>query len=317
MPDHTNRDPENEAPNGSGASRERTFIYRILRYVPSLLRDEWVNIGVLLYDPDTGERRLRMIQEDAEFSRVLRLRPPVDEKMLRGLRDHLESRLGAATQVNGNGGAIRSTLRNGQGNPTPNATDWLRVLEKWDDTLSQSLQLAEPKATVADDINAEMDRLYDEEIAVAPFSSVRVPTGALRTRRQMRHYMDQVFRQAGLWGFIEKNVPVSRFTLDKDPMLIDYSYLRSGNKMRGFIQTISLTNKPDDVRILAPVAKTIQDMAHQLDYAPEFTAVTDIAFEQENTDHRFLEKTLNNNGITPIPLDNFAVWVAKLRPMVQ
>ena len=55
----TNRNPENEAPNGRRCVRERTFVHRILRYVPNLLRDEWVNIGVLLYDPDTGERRLR------------------------------------------------------------------------------------------------------------------------------------------------------------------------------------------------------------------------------------------------------------------
>ena len=239
--------------------------------------------------------------------------------MLRGLRDHLESRFGAAMQVNGNGGAIRSTLRNGQGNPTPNATDWLQVLEKWDATLSQSLQLAEPKATIADDINAEIDRLYDEEIAVAPISAAAQSQPALDGPdvRCATTWIRSSGKRAS-WGLIEKNVPVSRFTLDKDPMLIDYSYLRSGNKMRGFIQTISLTNKPDDVRILAPLAKTIQDMAPtNSTYAPEFTAVTDIAFEQENTDHRFLEKTLNNNGITPIPLDNFAVWVAKLRPMVQ
>jgi len=31
-----------------GMPRERPFAYRIVRYTPNLVRDEWVNIGVLL-----------------------------------------------------------------------------------------------------------------------------------------------------------------------------------------------------------------------------------------------------------------------------
>jgi Protein of unknown function (DUF3037) len=318
MLDQRNRDPENDVPQNAGAPAQRTFIYRILRYVPSLLRDEWVNIGVLLYDPNTGDRRLRMIKEDSEFGRIRRVRPPADEAVLRRLWDHLESRL-SATQSSGNGGPIRSALRDGLGNPTPVGTDWLQVLEKWDATLSQSLQLAESRATTADDIDAEIDRLYQECVTVVPLSRSQVQVEAPRTRSQMRNYMDQVFRQAGLWGRIQKFVPVSQYTLDDDPLQIDYSYLRNDNKMRGFVQAISLTEKPDDLRILALAAKRIQEAApqHKPGFAPEFTAVTNVDFDQENSDHRFFHKLLNSNGVTSIPLDNFAVWVAKLRPMVQ
>jgi Protein of unknown function (DUF3037) len=318
MPDERNRDPENHPPNGAVASEERTLIYRILRYVPSLLRDEWVNIGVLLYDPNTGERRLRMIKEDSEFGRVRRLRPPADEAVLRRLWDHLESRL-SGTQSNGNGGPIRSALHNGLGNPAPVNTEWLQTLEKWDATLSQSLQLAEPRATTAGDIDAEIDRLYQECVTVISLSRPQIQSEAPRTRSQMCNYMDQVFRQAGLWGRIRKFVPVAQYTLDDDPLEIDYSYLRNDNKMRGFVQAISLTEKPDDLRILALAVKRIQELApqHKPGFAPEFTAVTNVEFDQENSDHRFFHKLLGNNGVTSIPLDNFAVWVAKLRPMVQ
>jgi DUF3037 family protein len=312
MPDQEHRDPENDALHPGGAYIQRTFIHRILRYVPTPLREEWINIGVLLYDPNTGDRRLRLIREDGEYRRLRRLRPSIDERVLRYMRDHLESRLSAATPSSG---TDRSQLRNGPRNAF--STDWFQILEKWDATLSNSLQLSEPGATVAEDIDAEIDRIYDEQVA-ALSSGVRIEADALRTRPQMRNYMDQVFRQAGLWGLIQKFVPVSEFTLDNDPMLIDYSYLRSDNKVRGFVQTISLTNKPEDVRIFAPLAKTIQERAPRPKphLIPEFTAVTDIPFE-DNSDHRFLETMLEGNGITAIPLDNFAVWVAKLRPMVQ
>lgn len=49
---------------------ERTCAYRILRYTPNLVRDEWVNIGVLVYDPQSGERRLRLIEEQKRNTRV-------------------------------------------------------------------------------------------------------------------------------------------------------------------------------------------------------------------------------------------------------
>jgi hypothetical protein len=326
MPDPKNlnpeRGPDNQAADsGAGVDPrvQRTFLHRILLYVPSLLRDERVSIGVLLFDPNTGERRLRLIREESEFSRLRHLRPRADEEILRYLRDHLESRLSAAAVSNANGGPVRSTLRNGQGNPADYSTDWFPILEKWDATLSNSLQLSEPKLTIADDINAELDRLYEEHVTGPSSSRPRVQPGDPRTRPQMRHYMDQVLRQAGLWGLIETFVPASMYTHDHDPLLIDYSYLRSDNKVRGFVQTISLTEKADDVRIFVPLAKAIQERAPRPkpDLIPEFTAVTDINFESENPEHAFLEKMLKNNGITPIPLDNFAVWAAKLRPMVQ
>src|SRR4029077_9142970 len=68
------------------------FAYHILRYSSQLLRDEWVNIGVLLFDPVNGELRLRLVESHDEFSRIRRLQPRADEEAIRQLRDHLEDR---------------------------------------------------------------------------------------------------------------------------------------------------------------------------------------------------------------------------------
>src|SRR5579862_9222392 len=220
MLDENNRDPESSSGDIPGEPAERTLVHRILRYVPNLLRDEWVNIGVLLYDPNTGERRLRLIEDTTEFNRVRRLHPRFDETTLRGLRDHLESRFGAAMTSNGNGGPIRSALRNGQGNPSPDSTDWFQVLEKWDATLSQSLQLADPKATTAGDINTEVDRLYNERVAVIAIAGP-ARTGVPNSRARLRQYCEQVFRQARVWDRIDKSIRVEEFTFPGDPMRLD------------------------------------------------------------------------------------------------
>ena len=65
-------------PNEARGS-ERACVYRVLRYTPNLVRDEWLNIGVLVFDPETGERRLRMIEDADEYARVRRLHPQADE----------------------------------------------------------------------------------------------------------------------------------------------------------------------------------------------------------------------------------------------
>jgi hypothetical protein len=80
------------------------------------VRDEWVNIGVLVFDPQSGERRMRLIEEPEEYARVRRLHPRADEGLLRALRDDLESRFASAMQLfpadvnaGGNGQARCST----------------------------------------------------------------------------------------------------------------------------------------------------------------------------------------------------------------
>src|SRR5215469_11922591 len=118
-------DPETLASNAP--TEERAFAYRILRYTPNLVRDEWVNIGVLLFAPDSGERRLRLLEEQDEYNRVRRLHPQADENLLRRLRDHLEDRFQSASGGNG--------------------TNWQAALAKWDDTLSNAIQLAPQKGT--------------------------------------------------------------------------------------------------------------------------------------------------------------------------
>src|SRR5690348_10925058 len=68
--------------------------YRILRYTPNLVRDEWVNIGVLLEESGqeadgagraTRRLAIQVIEEESEMARVRRLHPGADEALLRAL----------------------------------------------------------------------------------------------------------------------------------------------------------------------------------------------------------------------------------------
>jgi hypothetical protein len=281
--------------NTGPGSAERACAYRILRYTPNLVRDEWVNIGVLVFDPQTGERRLRLIEEQDEYNRVRRLHPQADEVLLRALRDDLEDRFQSESEsARGRNG--------GTGN-------WQQLLAKWDETLSNALQLAPQKGVFAADLDAELDRLYSDHVAPQRALS-RV--GAPGSRAAMRSYCSQVLRQARLWDRLEKSVRAEEFTFPGDPMRLDYSYRRNGT--RGFVQTLSVTRAPADAKLFAYTAERITAKAR---LKTEFAAVTDVALDAENDRHRFVRDTLRDVGIEPIPMDGFAVWVAKLKPLLQ
>src|SRR5271169_2392498 len=64
--------------------------YHVVRYQPNLIRDEWVNIGVLLFipadgpgkGPAAGRVRQKWFEEPADLVRLRRLHPAADEELL-------------------------------------------------------------------------------------------------------------------------------------------------------------------------------------------------------------------------------------------
>ena len=270
----------------------------MLRYTPNLVRDEWVNIGVLVFDPETGERRLRMMEEPGEYARVRRLHPRADEGLLRALRDDLEDRFATATQLFGGNGTTE----------TQASMDWQRLLAKWDETLSNALQLATQKGVQADDLDAETERLYADHVA-RERGAARV--GSPGSRGDILAHCRQVFKTGGVWGRLQKGVRAEEFTFAGDPMRIDYGYRRNGT--RGFVQALSVSRAPGDAKSLAYTAERIRGKMA----ASEFTAVTDVALLAENARHRFVQETLRDAGVAVVPVLGVAVWVDRMRPLIQ
>jgi Protein of unknown function (DUF3037) len=278
---------------------DHMLAYHILRYTSDLIRDEWVNVGVLVYDPGTAALRLRLIEGQDEFARIRRLQPAANEDTLREFRDHLEDRFAT----------FLKEAQNGSGSsPTANGAVQ-KLVEKWNDTLSNGVQLAPQKGVYAGDLDAELERLYAEHVA-PPRTAMRI--GAPGSRAVIRGYCSQVWRQARLWERIERAVRASPYTFPGDPMRIDYCYRRNGT--RGFVQTLSVTRSPADCKLYAYTADRI---AKRAPFASEFLAVTDVALQAENERHRFVRDTLRDSGIEPVPMEGFAVWVAKLRAQLQ
>ena len=167
------------------------YAYRILRYTPNLVRDEWVNIGVVIHDPTGKEFRVRLVEELNEFARIRRLHPSADEHLLRALQADFEAQL--AAHQDGLSGYIAQL----------------------DQTLSNVLQLSPQRGVLAEDLDAEVDRLYRDHVEPPRYRGAAAE--AANTSTGIRTRITQVFRSAGILPRVERRFPVDAFTYPGDP----------------------------------------------------------------------------------------------------
>jgi Protein of unknown function (DUF3037) len=258
---------------------KNTFRYRILRYVPNISRDEWVNIGVLLEETHGSRRVMRLIQDEAELARVRRIHPDMDEELLRTLPYEFDARLrGANAEVS-------------------------MFLEKLEQNLSNLLQFSPQKGVFADNFDEELARLY--QVQVSP--PLRKKVGNLQSQRDfMRVKLNDVFRRHRILNKLVQNVPIEGFTHPGDPMTMDYGYQ---NGTRGFIQTISLRRDIQQAKILAYTAERI----HSKDSEAKITAITEEEASSTNRRHQFVESLFAEQKIDIVPMNHVESFAEKLR----
>jgi len=261
--------------------------YHVIRYIPNLIRDEWVNIGVVVHDPGAGRYRVRLIDEESEFARLRRLHPAADETLLRGVAPFLEDSL---------------TLHRGE------LAAWI---SKLDQTLSNAVQFSPQKGLLAADLDAELDRLYSSHVAAPRPRNASGETAG--SRSDIRARANQVFRTTGLWPKLTRNFRVDEFTFKGDPLRLDYSYQRNGTK--GFIHSLALSRDPAQAKVLAYTADSVRA---KIGGRTEFVAITETEPRPEENDrHRFIAGLFREEKIELVPLSRLPAWSHQIRPQVH
>jgi Protein of unknown function (DUF3037) len=259
--------------------------YHIVRYQPNLIRDEWVNIGVLLLDPSSGRVRQRWIEEPADLVRLRRLHPAADEDLLLRLPAEFDRQFA--------GRELEAEA----------------ILEKFDETLSNAVQLSPRKGLLARDPDAELDRLYREQ--VEPVREPRRGTAEIRTRNDVRSRAADYFRTEKILRLMQRAVRVEEFTVPGDPMRIDFSYRRNGT--RGFVHAVALGRDPGQAKLLAYTAGAIRErLAH-----PEFLAVTEREPARGNVRDLFVSGILAESGVRVVPLPELRKWAHDVAPLLR
>jgi hypothetical protein len=278
--------------------------YHVVRYQPNLIRDEWVNIGVLLFLPAEGPAgggavsadggtswpaagrvRQRWLDEPADLLRLRRLHPAADEELLLRLPAEFERQFAGREMEAG------------------------AILEKFDDTLSNAVQLAPRKGLLSRDPDAELDRLFREQ--VEPLREARRGVVEIRTRGDVRARAADYFRTEKILRLMQRGVRVEEFTAPGDPMRIDFSYRRNGT--RGFVHSVALGRDPGQAKLLAYTAGAIRDQNKHT----EFLAVTEREPAPGNSRDQFVSKILEESDIRVVPLGELRKWAHDVAPVLR
>ena len=126
--------------------------------MPNLVRDEWVNIGVLLFDP------------------AQRPRPAPPDRGARGVRPRAPP---ASRRRRGAAAAAARRIRGAARRQRPARRPASARLEQ---TLSNAVQLSPQKGLLAEDLDAELDRLYRDHV-----EPPRYGRAVRRSRDAQRH----------------------------------------------------------------------------------------------------------------------------------
>jgi hypothetical protein len=192
--------------------------FLLIRYVPDPVKNEFVNIGVLLRaagEESGGESLLRFTRS---WSRVRCVDPDADVAAFEALEAEIRQKLRASS-------------------------DLKPILASLEDTLSNNLQITPAQGCLAENLPAKMDQLMQMLVESRKREAVSRKGGRQAIYGTMRTH----FERAGVWELMRKRIEVTSYTARADNLRIDCGY-RNG-RVRMF-HAVSLDDT-DAAKVLA------------------------------------------------------------------
>ena len=203
-----------------GGLTRRACEFQLLRYVPDAVRNEYVHIGVILRDGETGRNEVRFTRD---WRRVRCLDPDADTALLEGMESELRRRFEAQAPADPRTrpeAGSKAGLEAGPGG-SPTRLDLMRLLGE---SLSLSVQMTDAKAYLAESLPAGVEELM--RLYVDPQPREKLPRLSGRAAIQAR--MRTEFEHAGVWELMRKRIAASEYTRPGDPLKIDAGYRPNG-----------------------------------------------------------------------------------------
>jgi len=194
-------------------------VYMIIRYIPDTLREEFVNIGVLLACPEADFQGVRAISSFGEGSKV-KLLGDGDGYFVRHTLNKLSNIVDKRStgEILGNDGRCL----------TPGDSENL-----WQMYRANNIQLSEPRTAATSDPKATLEQLFQDFVG----GQSTISRSSNITRTVINRHVRSVFAEQGLFklGLREDwRLPVST-----EP-IVDYAYK---NSVWNFYQAISFSGK--------------------------------------------------------------------------
>jgi hypothetical protein len=245
----------------------------LLRYVPDVVKNEFVNVGLVLLPP-TGPAEVRFTRD---WSRVKCLDPQADLELMESIETDVREELNKSS-------ASREF-----------------ILRKIQDSFSNTLQPSEFKACLAESAVAEADalaRLYLER-------SPRLHPREMSARQAVFNRMSEAFESTGAWRVMDKKIKAADYTRPGDPLEIDCGYSPNGSVK--LFHALALPRDPNSAKLLAftfpQVAEGIRKKHRKI---AQLTAVVADDLPRDEASVSFAVETLERQSIGVAPLAKMA-----------
>jgi hypothetical protein len=243
----------------------KPFEFFLLRYVPDAVKNEFVNIGVVLIEPGAGFADVRFTQD---WGRVYCLDAQADVQWLQAMERDLRIRL----------------------NDVANRELWMKRVQE---SFSGMVQLSPTTGCLAEDPVkelAELARLYVETPATPAVK--RPPTG----RQLILRTMQDAFESAGVGKLMMRDISVEKYTKAGDPFKFDFGY-RVGSALKLF-QAVSMKTSVDaTVTLAARYPKIAEGIIEKVKLDSWLIAVIDDDLDRSLQATRFALESLEDAGI--------------------
>ncbi len=218
--------------------------FQLIRYVPDPVKNEFVNIGVLLRASGGEQSALRFTRD---WGRVRCLDPDADTQMLEAMEIEVGDQLRARPEDH----------------PSP-------FMVRLQDSLSNGLQMTESKAYLAETFLSGLEDLMRMYVDTAQREPRRQRSG----RSALIAAMRKQFESAGVWTLMRKQIAAADYTKPGDPLRIDCGY-RPNGVVRMF-HAVSLEADSDAAKLLAFSARGLKEGVDRVEKAVlELTAIVE------------------------------------------
>jgi Protein of unknown function (DUF3037) len=236
---------------------KRKLEFFVLRYMPDAVKEEFVNIGLVMFEPGANGSGFADVRFRQDWRRVWCLDPDADVEMLLALERDIRKQI-------------------------LDTHDRELLLRKLQDSFSNTIQVTAMKGCEAEEPQAEIEalaRLYFEGPKPA---RPRAPSG----REHILNEMQNEFRRVGIWELLMHGVPVSSYTKPGDSFKFDFGY-RVGNTIKLF-HALSMKWSIDTAVTLGSRYPIISSrMAEVTKANPVLTAVVDDGLDRNNEEIHF------------------------------
>ncbi len=184
--------------------------YFIVRYVPNIVSEEFVNIGLFLHSPE--EDYLDCVFTD-DLRRIKRFHPQADTELLRELQPYFEQQI------------------------KEHERDLDAYIRDMQESYSNLIQVTPPRPCLAAEPQSEMQELFTRYVG----ARLAGPP-AQDTRMRIRQSLVAAFKRQSVFDhqLFEKRIPAAQWTEKGDPFCFDFGYrpLQAGRKPNGHIQLV-------------------------------------------------------------------------------